>query len=109
MKEKIKEILRAVPIAGKAYPEYIDALAEKLIAEGVIAPRVKIGDKLFGAWGTVKEYTVTNLVLYGDEIMVCGSDGAFTDIEITPESEIGNGEIFRTREEAEKAIKRSEE
>lgn len=35
-KEKIKEILRAVPIADKDYPEYIDALADKLIAEGVI-------------------------------------------------------------------------
>lgn len=35
-KEKIKEILRAVPIAGKDYPEYIEALAERLKDEKII-------------------------------------------------------------------------
>lgn len=31
MKEKLKEIIRSVPITDKAYPEYVEALAEKLI------------------------------------------------------------------------------
>lgn len=35
-KEKIKEILRDVPIAGKTYEEYIEALADYLLSEGVV-------------------------------------------------------------------------
>ena len=33
MKDKIKEIIRSVPITDKTYSEYIEAVAERLIAE----------------------------------------------------------------------------
>ena len=38
MKQKIIETIRAVPIAGKTYEEYVEAVAEKLIYKGVILP-----------------------------------------------------------------------
>jgi hypothetical protein len=34
MKERFIEIIRDVPIAGKTYEEYVEAVAEKLIDEG---------------------------------------------------------------------------
>ena len=34
MKDNLIEILRSVPITDKTYPEYIEAVAERLIAEG---------------------------------------------------------------------------
>lgn len=34
MKDKIITLLRSVPITDKTYPEYIEAVAERLIAEG---------------------------------------------------------------------------
>ena len=46
MKDNLIEILRSVPITDKTYPEYIEALADKLVAEGVIVPPVKVGDKV---------------------------------------------------------------
>lgn len=45
-KEKIKEILRAVPIST-TYPEYIEALADKLIAEGVVVLPARVGDMVY--------------------------------------------------------------
>lgn len=39
MKEKLINIIRQVNIAGKTYPEFIEAIAERLIAEGVIAEK----------------------------------------------------------------------
>jgi hypothetical protein len=37
MKEKLINIIKQVPIAGKTYPEYIEAIADRLISEGIIA------------------------------------------------------------------------
>ena len=34
MKDKLIEMLRSVPVAGKTYEEYIEAIADMLIAEG---------------------------------------------------------------------------
>jgi hypothetical protein len=39
-KEKLKKILKQVIITGKTYTEYIEAIADRLIAEGY-APRKK--------------------------------------------------------------------
>ena len=34
MKDKLIDLIRSVPIAGKTYPEYVEALADKLIENG---------------------------------------------------------------------------
>lgn len=36
-KEKLIEEIRAVPIAGKTYEEYVEALADKLLDKGIIS------------------------------------------------------------------------
>lgn len=46
-KYRLKEMLRAVPIAGKSYPDYIEALADRLVSEGVIIPPCKVGDTVY--------------------------------------------------------------
>lgn len=38
MKDKLKKILKKVIITGKTYTEYIDALADRLVSEGVTLP-----------------------------------------------------------------------
>jgi ribosome-binding protein aMBF1 (putative translation factor) len=38
MKEKIKELLRSVPVADKTYSEYVDALADMLVKRSVTIP-----------------------------------------------------------------------
>ncbi|MEE0969200.1 MAG: hypothetical protein U0M06_07530 [Clostridia bacterium] len=43
MKDKLIKAIRKVPIADKTYPEYVEALADKLIGEGVFVP-CKIGE-----------------------------------------------------------------
>lgn len=35
MKEKIKELIRSVPIADKTYSEYVEELAEKLLSQRI--------------------------------------------------------------------------
>ena len=35
MKDKLIKAIREVPIADKTYPEYIEAIADKLIDEGL--------------------------------------------------------------------------
>lgn len=46
MKDKLIKTIREVSIADKDYPEYIEAIADKLIAEGAIIPH-KVIDKDF--------------------------------------------------------------
>jgi hypothetical protein len=45
-KEKLIEEIRAVPIAGKTYEEYVEALADKLL-ENVIVPPCKVGQTVY--------------------------------------------------------------
>ena len=45
MKDKLIETIKAVPITGKTYGEYVEAIAEKLIAEVVFPPYVRMESK----------------------------------------------------------------
>ena len=42
-KDKLIEAIREVPISGKTYEQYVEAIADKLLDIGVIVP-IKIGD-----------------------------------------------------------------
>ena len=54
MKEKLIEIIRAVPIAGKTSGEYVEAVADKLIAEVIFPPYVRMEAKAIPAILNVK-------------------------------------------------------
>lgn len=45
MKERFIEIIRAVPIAGKTYEEYVEAVADRLIADVIFPSYVRMEAK----------------------------------------------------------------
>lgn len=47
MRDKLIKLIREVPIADKTYPEYVEALADKLLDNGVILPPCKVGDTVY--------------------------------------------------------------
>ena len=94
--------------------EATTALADHLLAEGVIVPKVKIGDKLWAinaARTRVNEYEVTHLEVYDCGIKIFGRPiYCREEYWLCWSQELGNDElcVFLTREEAEKALERSE-
>ena len=87
----------------------VEDLADYLIANGVIVPPCKVGDKIYRAvydWEgckTVSEWELEKLEVYVDEVgFVDDSDNwiAFDDFGKT---------VFLTREEAEQALRKEEE
>ena len=84
-------------------------IADDLLAEGVIVPKVKVGDKLYVpsvARTRVNEYYVTHLEVYD-----CGVKIFARQIYCKEEhwlcwdQDLGNNEwVFLTREQAEKAL-----
>ena len=98
MKQKIIESIRAVPIAGKTYEEYVEALAERLEEAGAILPPCKVGDTVY--WlddENIKQGEIFEISIHSDGILV--HTGTRFCLE----------RVFLTREEAEKALERREE
>lgn len=89
-------------------------IADKLLAEGVIVPRVKIGDTLYAinaARARVNEYIVTHLEMYESGIKIFGRPiYCREEYWLCWSQDLGNDEcrVFLTREEAEKALERRE-
>ena len=111
MRKKLIELLSKLPIEIESDVEYV---ADLLLAEGVLVPKVKIGDKLYAinaARTRVNEYYVTHL-----EVRDCGVKIFGRPIYCREEywmcwnQDLGNDEecVFFTREEAERALERSE-
>lgn len=112
MKEKIIETIRAVPIAGKTYEEYVEALAERLIAEGVIVPPCKVGQTLYVTdilSGKICECEVIEVKGFaGEEVTLIEYEAPKEIPDVVsyecPDTELGIS-IFLTQEEAEQALK----
>lgn len=87
-----------------------EVIADELLAEGVIVPKVKIGDKLWAinaAQTRVNEYEVTHLEVYDCGIKIFGRQiYCREEYWLCWSQDLGNDEpcVFLTREEAEKAL-----
>ena len=68
MRDKLIEILRSVPIADKTYPEYIEAVAERLI-EADVCKASEVTEKIFTE---IEKYLVTGSTFYGQAIHSIG-------------------------------------
>lgn len=86
---------------------YSEQIADHLLANGVIVPPCKVGDKVYlpclNDWGDIENYTITEFVLDNDGLLFVVDD---EDRETHPIEEIGT-DVFLTKEEAEKALERS--
>lgn len=107
LKDRIIEAIRAVPIAGKTYEEYVEAVAEKLLAEGVIVPPVRVGQTAYSNKGTAYiiegvHYKNGRFLFGGNK---CDAEGAPQRVWF--ETDIGKT-VFLTREEAERVLKGAE-
>ena len=84
----------------------IEAIADHLLANGVIVLPVKVGQILYGHRARVIEYRVTSFLIQGNDIIIYGVDD-FHECAICTANDIGKGEISLTREEAVEALERS--
>ena len=116
MKEKLSEIIQSA--VGGCAKYWADVIADKLLAEGVIAPPCKVGDEVY--WIGNKERTVKTYYVACVEINIfdghihtvihtkINKDNFYSD-EHFSNYQFGKC-LFFTREEAEKALaERSEE
>lgn len=85
-----------------------DVLADHLLANGVIVPKVKIGDKLYGLSASetrLYEFTITHLEIHKEGIKIWGKLPYALTRWICWEADLGNNQwVYLTREEAEKAL-----
>ena len=112
MKEKIIETIRAVPIAGKTYEEYVEAVAEKLIDVGVIVPPCKVGDTVYWAFYDKGEEIAEVFEGFIRGLSIGHNGTAWFSVVynngLTYEhtfKDYWNNTVFLTREEAENALK----
>lgn len=85
--------------------EWADAIADHLLANGVIVPLLKVGDRIYRidtALDMVMDCTVARIAIYEEGRVYCDdSYNIFTDWET-------GTRVFLTKEEAEQALKESE-
>ena len=112
MKEKLSEMIQSA--VGGCAKYWADVIADKLIAEGVIVPTVAIGAKVYiiGWCGDIEEFVVRGVRCETDGKGACSYGfravmGEESDIHFR-EDYIGIT-VFLTRQEAEKALERSED
>lgn len=113
-KEKLSEMIQNA--VGGCAKYWADVIAGKLIAEGVIVPPCKVGDKIYAHWNcgkhgkSVAEFTVEHIDIdYLPEIEIAyrsrtSHSGTYHFAKL---KDFGKT-VFLTREEAEKALERSE-
>lgn len=118
MKNRLTQLLLNLP-ANKKYVDGIcvgeqlhtaESIADYLLLEGVVVPKFKIGDKLYGLSASktrLFEWTITHFELYKDDIKIYGKKPQWRETEwICWQSDLGNNEwVFATKEEAEQALK----
>ena len=87
----------------------IDDEVDYLLANGVIVPPCKVGQKVYlpnkTDWGDVENYTITEFVLDNDGLCFVVDD---EDRETHPIEEIG-ADVFLTKEEAEEKLREYED
>ena len=111
MRDKLSNMIQSA--VGGCAKYWADVIADKLLAEGVIVPKVKIGDKLYELSASktkLYEVTVTHLEVHENDIRIWGKKPQWQEIEwICSQSDLGNNEwVYLTREEAERALERIE-
>lgn len=108
MRDRLSELIQDA--VGGCAKYWADVIADKLIAEGVIVPKVKIGDTLYAinaARTRVNEYIVTHLEMYECGIKIFGRPiYCREEYWLCWSQDLGNDErcVFLTREEAEKSL-----
>lgn len=93
-------IIRGYATIGETRMSIVDAekIADRLLAEGVIVPPCKVGDKVYQTDGIrIYESTVMEVTYTTNKVVYCTENICFD------ETAIGKS-IFLTREEAEKAL-----
>ena len=121
MKNKLIATIRDVPIAGKTYEEYIEAVADRLLSEGVIVPPAKVGQKIYMPWKwegiediailTVERISITEAGVSARTNFYSDDYAYFSayNCGVFHFNHFGKT-VFLTREEAEKVLaERSEE
>lgn len=88
-------------------------IADHLLANGVIVPKVKIGDKLYELSASktkLYECTVTYFEVGENDIAIFGTKPPWQEERwICNQSELGNHEwVYLTREQAEQSLKGAE-
>lgn len=117
MRDRLIEILKCAPLCGRRFDvQYSDGtiahIADHLIANGVILPPCKVGDKVW----VINKKDIYDCSVYGISIdyksawftFLCG--GVFPEFKekkIYYLTEFGQA-VFLTREEAEKALAEKE-
>ena len=116
MKNKLTEIIREVSISKKVYGQYVEDVADKLIAEGILLLPCKVGDMVYMPWcwneqkgiACLKVTVLKNIL--GFE-WTYGTDFNSDDEEYSEKYNYGHfcfadigKTIFLTFEEAEKAL-----
>lgn len=110
MRDRLIELIKR---GGVIIPPTAEAVADYLLRNGVIVPKVKIGDKLYELSASktkLYECTVTYFEVGENDIAIWGTKPPWQEERwICNQSELGNHEwVYLTREEAEKALERSE-
>ena len=85
----------------KSYPQYEEFVADRILANGVIALPYKVGDTVYGySTGNITEYTITNISISDKRpwVRCCSYNSDFWTQDI-------GKTVFLTREEAEQALK----
>ena len=103
-KEKITEILKAYTKKHNimASSVILEAYAEELVANGVIVPPCKVGDKVYSLYfDKIESYVVTNFEI--DSLATDGINSMLFGFE-----SIGKT-VFLTKEEAEERLKKINE
>ena len=117
MRDRLIELLKKADKYASGvctdYDEAQEVCAEYLLAEGVIVPKVKIGDKLYELSASktkLYEITVTHLEVHENDIRIWGKKTQWQEVKwICSQEDLENNEwVYLTREEAEAALERSE-
>lgn len=111
MRDRLSNMIQNA--VGGCAKYWADVIADKLLAEGVIVPKVKIGDKLYELSASktkLYEVNVTHLEVHENDIRIWGKKPQWQEVEwICSQADLGNNEwVFTTKEEAEKNMERSE-
>ena len=110
MKDRLVEIVKKSLVKNIDHTHRLaENITDDLLSEGVIVPKVKIGDKLYELSASktkLYEITVTHLEVHENDIRIWGKKPQWQEVEwICSQEDLENNEwVYLTREEAEKAL-----
>ncbi len=99
-RERLAELIRSAMIWGYDTP---DAIAERLLDEGVICPPCKVGDVVWMLKNQIERWKVASIEKTPKDIRIGLKPTARSSVIYVSERYIGEF-IFLTREEAEAAL-----